>query len=371
MSHRVADFRSDTVTLPTQRMLEAMVAAPVGDDVFRDDPTVQRLERRFADLFGKEAALFVPSGTMANQAAAAAHVVPGEEVVVESSAHVFLYEGGGLARVAGAHVRTLEGENGRIPLGALQRAIRPVSEHMPRTGLICLEQTHLFSGGAILPLDYLQAVRELALHYGVPVHLDGARIFNAMAETGIDPAVYGATCDSVMVSLSKGLSCPVGSVLMGDGAFVERARRVRKWLGGAMRQAGHLAACGLVALEETVPMIKEDNARCRRLGGSVLGLEGVRMAQSNVDTNVLFLEVTHPELDAPMIEAALRDRGVLCLALGERLLRFVTHRMVDDEDVERAGRALQELLDANPPGVPAAPPSPESPESTDPEGARS
>lgn len=344
MAQRLADFRSDTVTKPTPRMLEAMQKAAVGDDVLGDDPTVQKLERRFADLFGKEAALFMPSGTMANQCAVAAHVVPGEEVIVESNAHTFVYEGGGLARIAGAHVRTLDGENGKFHLGQLMRAIRPASVHMPRTGLICTEQTHLFSGGAILPLDFLREVHGIAGHHGIPVHMDGARLFNAQAETGVDPAEYGATCDSLMVSLSKGLSCPVGSVLMGAGAFIERAKRVRKWMGGAMRQSGYLAACGLVALEETLPLLPQDNARCRRLGGRVLGMDGLRLAQETIDTNVLFLEVTHGDLDAPMLEAALRDEGVLALALGERLLRFVTHRHISDADIEHAASVLARIV---------------------------
>lgn len=344
MAQRFADFRSDTVTKPTQRMLEAMQRAVVGDDVFGDDPTVQKLERRFAELFGKQAALFMPSGTMANQCAAATHLLPGEEVIVETGAHIFVFEGGGLSRIAGAHVRTLDGENGRLPLGPLAAAIRPVSVHVPRTGLICVEQTHLYSGGAILPLDYLRELAALARRHGVSVHLDGARIFNAQAETGVDPAGYGAVCDSLMVSLSKGLSCPVGSLLLGDGSFIERARRVRKWMGGAMRQSGYLAACGLVALEETLPLLAQDNARCRRLGGLVLGMDGVRIAQETIDTNILFLEILHPRLDAPLVESALRDEGVLALALGERLLRFVTHRHIVDADVEHAGAALARIL---------------------------
>lgn len=346
MERKPADFRSDTVTQPTPRMLEAMVGARVGDDVLGDDPTVRELETRFADLFGKEAALFMPSGTMANQTAVAAHTVPGEEIIVDAGAHIFQFEGGGLSRVAGVHVRTLDTENGQYSFGQLARAIRPISEHMPRTGMICTEQSHLFSGGTIVPIDYLEEVYGLARHHGLVVHMDGARLFNAQAETGLDFAEYGKFCDSLMVSLSKGLSCPVGSVLMGDGSFIERSRRVRKWLGGGMRQVGYLAACALVALDETVPMLGEDNARCRRLGGAILGIDGVRMAQSTIDTNILFLEITAPGLDAPMVEAALADEGILTLALGERLLRFVTHRHITDTDLDRAVSALQSVLKA-------------------------
>lgn len=344
MERTPADFRSDTVTRPTAKMLDAMASARVGDDVLGDDPTVRELETLMANLFGKEAALFMPSGTMANQCAAAAHIVPGEEVVVDEDSHIFQFEGGGLSRISGAHVRTLPTENGQYNFGQLSRAIRPFNEHMPRTGLICVEETHLFSGGTIVPIDYLEEVHGMAQHHGIPVHMDGARLFNAQAETGVDFEAYGRTCDSVFIALSKGLSCPVGSVLMGDGSFIERARHVRKWMGGGMRQAGYLAACGLVALEETAPLLSEDNSRCRRLGGVTLGIDGCRLAQATIDTNILFLEITQPGLDAPMIEAALADEGVLALALGDRLLRFVTHRHITDHCVDRAASALQKVL---------------------------
>ena len=341
---RVADFRSDTVTRPTARMIEAMASAQVGDDVLGDDPTVIRLEATFAAMFGKEAAIFLPSGTMGNQCAVAAHIVPGEEVIVEANAHIFKYEGGALSRVAGAHNYMIQGERGMYPLPDLVRAFRAPSVHFPRTGLVCVEQTHLMSGGCIVPMEYLQEVKDMAAHHGVPVHMDGARLWNAQAETGVGFEEYGSVCDSVSVSLCKGLSCPVGSILIGDGAFIERARRVRKWLGGGMRQAGYLAACGLVALEETLPLISEDNARCRRLSVAALGLDGLNMAQETVDTNVLFLEVTDPRLDAPMLESELAERGVMALALGPRLLRFVTHRGITDPDVDHAVHALQSIL---------------------------
>jgi len=342
---RLADFRSDTVTHPTARMLEAMGTARVGDDVLGDDPTVKALEARFAELFGHEAAVFVPSGTMANQAAVAAHILPGEEVIVEARSHIFQYEGGGLARVAAAHVRTLPGEAGAMSLEQIQASIRSPSVHKPRTALICLEETHLFSGGAILPFHYLKEVHALASRHGIPIHLDGARILNAQAETGVPLQDYGSVCSSLAISLSKGLSCPVGSLLIGGGAFIERARRVRKWLGGGMRQAGFLAVCGLIALEEVLPLLAEDNARCRRLGGMILGLPGLEIAQRTIDTNILFVKVVHKRLDAPMVVAALVEHGVLALAEEERLLRFVTHRGVSDADVDRAVAAMQSVLE--------------------------
>ena len=348
MTQHFADFRSDTVTKPTARMLDAMVQAHVGDDVLGDDPTVQALERKMSDFFGFDAALLMPSGTMSNQAAVAAHIEPGEEVVVESHSHIFEFEGGGLARVSGAHVRTIAGEAGMLPLDEVAAAVRPPSLHMPRTGLVSVEQTHLISGGSILPLSYLQELRFISHELGFPIHIDGARIFNALVETGVEPAEYGKLCDSLAVSLCKGLSCPVGSILLGGGAFIERSKRIRKWLGGGMRQAGYLAACGLVALDETLGIVSEDNARCRRLGGAVLGIPGLQIAQPNIDTNILFVEVDHSDLDAPMIEVALQDHQVLALSLGERLLRFVTHRGVTDSDVDRAATALQEILTFEP-----------------------
>ena len=342
---RPADFRSDTVTRPTARMIEAMASARVGDDVLGDDPTVQELEHRFAEMFGHEAALFMASGTMSNQAAVAAHILPGEEVIVESNAHVVLFEGGGLARISGAHLRQIPGIGGCMPVETIESAIRRPSIHEPRTALICLEQTHLFSGGSILPLGYLQSVRQVSERHGVPIHLDGARLFNAQAETGVSCEEYGALADSISISLCKGLSCPVGSMLVGGGAFIERAKRARKWMGGGMRQAGYLAACGLVALEDVLPMISEDNARCRRLGGTILGLGALEIAQDTIDTNVLFINVVHPKLDAPAIQAALEEEGILVLALRERLLRMVTHREVTDSDVDRAASALQRVAE--------------------------
>jgi threonine aldolase len=215
---------------------------------------------------------------------------------------------------------------------------------MPRTGLVCVEQTHLFSGGSILPIEYLDEVRSMAAHYGVAVHMDGARLFNAQAETELDFSRYGGVCDSLAVSLCKGLSCPVGSILMGDGAFIERARHVRKWMGGGMRQAGYLAACGIVSLDEVLPIISEDNARCRRLSLAALALDGIKLAQDTVDTNILFLEVTDPRLDAPMVESELAEKGVQALTLGPRLLRFVAHSGITDADVDHAVMALQSIL---------------------------
>ncbi|MFT7517169.1 MAG: threonine aldolase [Myxococcota bacterium] len=343
---KYSDFRSDTVTKPTARMFDAMQKARLGDDAHGDDPTTQELESRFRHLFDKEAALFFPSGTMANQAAVAAHTVPGEEIIVDDSSHIFMFEGGGLARIGGVQTRTLSSEKGQLDFGRLAHSIRAASVHMPRTGLICTEQSHLFSGGSILPIDYLQELHAFGLNRGIAVHLDGARLFNVQAETEVPFSEYGASCDSLMISLSKGLSCPIGSVLLGDGAFIERARRVRKWMGGGLHQAGIVAACGIVALDEMPARIATDNALCRQLGGLVLGLQGARMAQETIDTNILFLEITQPDLDAPMVEAALADHGVLALALGDRLLRFVTHRHLSTSDVDRAGSALNQILNA-------------------------
>lgn len=340
----VADFRSDTVTSPTARMYEAMLRAQVGDDAHGDDATVMELEERFAKLFNKESALFFPTGTMANQAAVASHTLPGDEILIDEYAHIFMYEGGALSRIANVQSRTLSTNQGKYSFGSLAHAVRGSSVHMPRTSLICAEQSHMFSGGSILPIEYLKELHAFALSRCIPVHLDGARIFNVLAETGLEPAVYGETCDSLMISLTKGLSCPVGAVLVGDGGFVERARRIRKWMGGGLHQAGVIAACGLVALDELPERLAVDNALCRHLGGFVLGLNGARMAQENIDTNVLFLEVTHPSLDAPMVEAALSDRGVRALALGDRLLRFVTHRHLTESDVNNAGEALHQIL---------------------------
>ncbi len=342
-----ADFRSDTVTRPTAEMLAAMTLAEVGDDVLGDDPTVRNLEAIAAHRFGREAGLFVPSGTMGNQCAIAAQTRPGDEIVIERDAHVFLWEAGGLARIAGVQVRALAGRDGSLDPADVAAAVRPDNVHVPRTSLVALEQTHLGSGGQVVPLEDLREVHRVARQHGLRVHLDGARIFHACVAAGVDPRDYGACCDSLTFCLSKGLSCPVGSVIVGDADFIGACRRVRKWMGGAMRQSGYLAACGIVALELMVDRLAEDHVTARKLAEGIAEVPGLRIDPSRVVTNIVLVETG--SLEAADLSKRLRAEGVGALPMGPRVLRFVTHRHVGTQEVVRALVALRRVVGTDPP----------------------
>lgn len=340
----VADFRSDTVTRPTPAMREAMANAAVGDDVFEDDPTVQELEARAARRFGKDAGLFVPSGTMGNLIALMVHARPGEEVLVEERSHTYNNEVGGAGAVAHVLTRTLPSERGALDPEQVRRACRGGNLHNPRTALLVVENTHNFWGGAVVPLERLRALREVTRAAGVAVHLDGARIFNACVATGTAPAAWGEVADTVMFCLSKGLGAPVGSVLVGPRDWIERARRARKTLGGGLRQVGVLAAPGLLALEDGPAHLARDHARARALAEGMARLPGALVDVAACETNIVFLRTARgPGGYGPLVEG-LRARGVLAAPLGELGVRFVTHRDVDDQDVARALAALRELL---------------------------
>lgn len=342
----VSDFRSDTVTRPSPAMREAMARAEVGDDVFEDDPTVQALEARAAALFGKEAGLFLPSGTMANLVALLVHARPGEEVLVEERSHTYNNEAGGAAAVAHVLTRTLPSARGRLDPDAVRRACRAGNLHNPRTALLVVENTHNFWGGAVVPLEAARTLFEVTREVGVALHLDGARIFNACAATGAAPADWGATADTVTFCLSKGLGAPVGSVLVGSRAWIARARGARKMLGGGLRQVGVLAAAGLVALDEGPPGLARDHALARALARGLGAVPGALVDVDACETNILFLRtVAGPASYGPLVEG-LQARGVLAVALGELGVRFVTHRDVDEGDVERALAALRELVPA-------------------------
>lgn len=339
MSHAgVSDFRSDTVTRPTPEMYEAMTSADLGDDVFGDDPTVNALQDFAAELFGKDAALYVPSGTMGNQVACRVHARPGEEVLLEGTSHVFLFEQGGLAQLSGLQVRTLPGERGRVPLDAIRGAVRTDNEHFPRTRLIVLENTHNMAGGAVLPLEYVKDVRALADELGLRLHLDGARIANAEAATGVPLADWAACAHSVTCCLSKGLGAPVGTVLMGDRDFIAEARRARKVFGGGMRQAGVIASAGLVALRDMRGRLIDDHRRAARLADGLAALDGWDVVAP--ETNIVYVDVPGA---AAAAAAAFGERGVATIALGPATLRFVTHKDIDDADVDRALEAAAAL----------------------------
>jgi threonine aldolase len=335
------DLRSDTVTLPTDEMYAAMARAPLGDDVMGEDPTVRRLEEAAAARLGKEAGLFLPSGTMANLAALMAHTRRGDEVILEAESHIFYYEAGGLA-VAGALMpRTLRGVRGALTPEQVADAIRPDDVHFPRTGLVCLENTHNRAGGTVLSVEQTQAVCAVAHAAGVPVHLDGARLFNAALALGVDAADLAAPVDSVMFSLSKGLSAPVGSMLVGSQAFIAAARRARKLLGGGMRQAGVLAAAGLVALERMVDRLAEDHAHARLLAERLAEVPGIAIDLATVQTNIVNFRTEPCGLEAAAFTARLRERGVLAGARDRWTIRLVTHRHITAADVEAAAAAVR------------------------------
>jgi len=338
------DLRSDTVTRPSAAMRKAMLEAEVGDDVFAEDPTVNRLQKTVAEILGKEAALYVPSGTMSNQVCIKTHTRPGDEIIAERGAHVFNYETGGPALLSGVQVHTVEGVYGRMRMESIRRAVRPALYYMPKTRLICLENTHNRAGGTIYPLKEMREVSAFARGAGIALHLDGARLWNACAATGASPAEYAACVDSVSVCFSKGLGAPVGSALAGTKEFVEEARHFRKVFGGGMRQAGILAAACLFALEHNRERLAEDHEKARYLAEQLTTVKGMEIYLESVQTNIVIISVEHSGRKPEEILDALRNRGV-ALSLGNYMgLRAVTHLDVSMEQVRRAAGIVREVM---------------------------
>ncbi|MCS6830439.1 MAG: low-specificity L-threonine aldolase [Armatimonadota bacterium] len=331
--HRLVDLRSDTVTVPTPEMRRAMANAEVGDDVYGEDPTVNLLQERSAELLGKEAALFVPSGTMGNEIAVKVHTHPGDEVLIDEDCHIVKWELGAAAFISNVQLRTLPNQKGIVPVDEYAKRIQAGDDHVPPTRLICLENSHNAAGGVVLPLEYMREIWTLTQRHGIAVHLDGARIFNAAIALGVPARQLAACAHSVMFCLSKGLACPVGSMLCGSRAFIEEARRVRKILGGAMRQAGILAAAGLVALDTMIDRLAQDHARARRLAEAIANMPGFRVDLETVQTNMVYVQTEQP---ARCIVQQLETLGVHCLDVFPHTIRLVTHKDVDDEDVTRA-----------------------------------
>ncbi|HYS82196.1 MAG TPA: GntG family PLP-dependent aldolase [Anaeromyxobacteraceae bacterium] len=342
---RLIDLRSDTVTRPTPAMREAMARAEVGDDVYGEDPTVARLEERSADLLGKEAALFVPSGTMANQIALGVLARGGDEVVCEAGAHCFAFEGGALAALWGVQARTILGERGVLDPVAVEAAIRPDDPHYPRTRAVAIENTHNRGGGKAWSLAAVRAVGDVAARRGLALYMDGARLLNAVVATGTSARDYAAPATLASMCFSKGLGAPVGSVLAGPRPLIQEGRRLRKRLGGGMRQAGILAAAGLFALEHHVARLAEDHAHAARLGDLLSQLPGARL-QFPVETNLLF--VAFEGRSAAELSGRFRQAGVLCNPEGSRpeLVRFVTHLDVSASDIEEAARRVAAVVGA-------------------------
>jgi threonine aldolase len=340
------DLRSDTVTAPTQEMREAMAVAEVGDDVFGDDPTVNRLEAMAAERLGKQAAMFVPSGTMGNLAAVLTHCQRGDEVILGDQCHTFNYEAGGIAALGGVHPRPVTTlPNGQLPLEEIEAAVRPEDVHFPTSRLVCLENTHNRCGGAVLDEAYTESVGAVARRHDLRLHLDGARIFNAAAALGVPAARLVAPADSVTFCLSKALCAPVGSVLCGEKDFILRARRIRKQLGGGMRQAGILAAAGIVALEKMVDRLPEDHRRARDLARRLAEVPHVIVEDPTPPSNMVYFRLADgARLDGAGLEAALAQARIKIHAVGGRRVRLVVHYWIDDEGVGRTAGAIRAAL---------------------------
>ncbi len=340
------DLRSDTVTVPTPAMRQAMAQAEVGDDVYGEDPTVNRLQETAAALLGKEAALFVASGTMGNLASILAHCGRGDEVILGNLAHTFLYEAGGISALGGVHSCQIPNQpDGTLALDDIRRAIRSDDDHQPVTRLVTLENTHNRCGGVALTAEYTRQVGELAHAHGLSLHIDGARIFNAAAALGASAAELAAPADSITFCLSKGLCAPVGSLICGSRDFIRRAHRIRKQLGGGMRQAGILAAAGLVALETMPGRLAEDHHRARCLADGLRDIPGLILDPGTPHTNMVFLSLADTlPLDAQAVVNRLAAQGVRVGVAGSRRLRLVTHYWIDDPAVEKAIRAFQTAL---------------------------
>jgi threonine aldolase len=342
MPHDVVDLRSDTLTLPTPAMREAMARAEVGDDVWEEDPTVQRLERMSAERLGKEAGLFVASGTMGNLVSVVAQTRPGHEIVLDADSHIVNYEVGGAAVIAGVQTRPLRTERGFLSPAQVEEAIRPDNIHVPPTGLVCIENTHNRHGGTLCTPDEIAAVAAVARRAGVPVHLDGARLFNAAVALGRPVRDFAAPVDSVTFCVSKGLGAPVGSVVCGSREFITRARRVRKMVGGGMRQVGVLGAAGIVALEQMVDRLAEDHANARRLALGVAGLPRIRIDLVRVQTNIVIFAVERTGGVGELVTGC-AARKIKIHAISPTSIRCVTHKDVDDADVERTLEAFGEI----------------------------
>lgn len=333
------DFRSDTVTHPTPAMREAMAAAEVGDDVYQDDPTTNRLEALAAELLGKEAALFVPSGTMGNQLALMAHTNKGDEAIVSENCHIFEHEVGAAAVLSSLNLYPLSFKNGIYDAAQIEAAINSNDIHEPPTTLICLENA--LANGRVVPLETMQEIRSVANAHGIPIHLDGARIFNAATALGVDAADIAAYVDSASCCLSKGLCAPVGSVLVGSAAFIKRARRYRKMLGGGMRQTGILAAAGIVALTDMTKRLDEDHKTARLLAQLLNDIEGISVDVESMQINMVFTHIDWDNLDE--LQPWLKERGVVIAAYSGPEVRFLTHHGIDEDDVRRLAGLVAEF----------------------------
>jgi len=335
------DFRSDTVTLPTPGMLAYMQSAPVGDDVFGEDPSINALEAKTAGLFGMEAGLFCPSGTMTNQLAIKTHTQAGDEVICEELSHIYQYEGGGIASNSGSSVKLLRGNRGRITADQVLAAINPDDVHKPISTLVSLENTCNRGGGACYDFSEIEAIQKVAKSNGLGLHLDGARIFNAIVHKKEDPTQYGKVFDSISICLSKGLGAPVGSVLLGSTLFIKKARRWRKVFGGGMRQAGSLAAAGIYALDNHIERLKEDHTKALEIKNALLKKDFVKEI-FEVETNIVIAHI-EGKYNATQLAAALKEKNILVIAMTPALLRFVVHLDITSELLANTLETIEKL----------------------------
>jgi len=336
-------LRSDTVTLPTDEMIEAIRTAKLGDDVFGEDPTVNRLEALAAEKMGKERALLVTSGTQANLVSLMAQTKRGDEVILEAECHTYYYEVGGISAVAGLIPRPLKGVRGSLNPDDVESAIRPKNIHFPEATLVCLENTHNRAGGAVIQPSVMRKVHDVAGSHGLQLYMDGARIFNAAVALGVDVKELTKHVDSLMFCLSKGLSAPIGSIVVGNSQFIERARRIRKMLGGGMRQAGIIAAPGIIAIEKMVDRLREDHENAKYLANGLAKLNGVSLDPSSVETNIVIFEVNIPGVDSERIASMLAEKGVQTLSIDNNRMRAVTHRGIERGDIQYAMDAFREV----------------------------
>lgn len=339
---RYIDLRSDTVTMPTEEMRIAMAKAPVGDDVYCDDPTVNELEKIAAQMVGKEAALFVPSGTFANQLALLTHTKRGDEVILEHNSHIVIHEVGASAVIAGVQLRTIHGEKGAMNPKLVEKSIRPDDIHMPRTGLICVEQAH--GCGAVVPLENLKAIKEIASRYNIPVHMDGARVFNAATALNVDVKEITENCDTLMFCLSKGLCAPIGSILAGSKEFIDIARKNRKLMGGGLRQAGILAAAGIIALEKMTLRLKVDHENADYMAEKLSEINGIDVDFSRRDINMVFFTIKEDLIEDKVLVNSIFDAGIKINGIEDGEYRFVSNNDITREDIDFTVNKLKELL---------------------------
>ena len=341
---KLIDLRSDTVTKPTEKMRKAMYKAEVGDDVYRDDPTIIELEYKAAKKLGKEAALFVPSGTMGNPVAVFTPPQRGEEIILEENSHIFINEVGGIAILAGVQAKTLKGVSGALNVNDVENAIREEDIHYPKTSLICIENTHNKAGGKVIPIENMKSIYELGKKHSIPIHLDGARIFNASTYLNVDVKEIAQFADSINFCLSKGLCAPIGSVLVGSNEFINKARKNRKLLGGGMRQAGILAAAGIIALDEMTLRLQEDHENAKNLAEGLAEIPGIHLDVEGVQTNIIMVDVSGMGINGNQLADSLKKYNILINGSKDGNIRLVTHAYINKDDIDKVLKSFKNLI---------------------------